>query len=96
MNKNTYTAIKTDATFDITVGGNTLVNFQKLLLYITADKSAEEIQEAYDKIVKQEFDEEWIQHYAFLAYMINYLERTAKEKGLTTEEDLDDPSIQNS
>lgn len=93
--KNTYTGIKTDATFDITVGGNTLVNFQKLLLFITADKTQEEIQEAYEKIMKQDFEEEWIQHYAFIAYMINYIESVAKDKGLTVEEDLDSLNTQN-
>ena len=84
----TYTTIKSDVTFDITVGGNTLISLQKLLLFILADKSEEEIQEAYEKISKQEFDEEWIEHYAWLAYMIQYLERTAVEKGLGTQEEL--------
>jgi hypothetical protein len=84
----TYTTIKPDVTFDITVGGSTLISFQKLLLFLLADKTEEEIQEAYQKILNKEFDEEWIQHYAFLAYMIQYLERVAVEKGLATQEDL--------
>lgn len=91
-----YTAVKTDTTFDITVGGGTLINLQKLLLYILADKTESEIQEAFEKIQKQDFSEEWIEHYAFLAYMINYMERTAKEKGLTVDEEIEDSSIQNS
>lgn len=88
----TYTSIKADATFEITVGGNTLINLQRLLLYILADKSEEEIQQAFEKISKKEFDEEWIEHYAFLAYMIQYLERTAVEKGLAEQENLDESS----
>lgn len=86
----TYTAIKTDSTFPITVGGNTLVNLQKLLLYVLADKTEEEIQTAYQKIMKKEFDEEWYEHYAFLATFINHLERVAKEQGLTVEEEITD------
>lgn len=84
----TYTGINRDTTFEITVGGNTLINLQKLLLYILADKSEEEIQTAYQKILKKEYDEEWYEHYAFLGYFIAQLEATAKQKGLTIEEEL--------
>ena len=89
----TYTTIKADVTFDITVGGNTLISLQKLLLFLLADKTEQEIQEAYQKITNKDFEEEWIQHYAFLAYMIQYIEKTATEKGLASIEDLDkDPT----
>lgn len=84
----TYKSIDANSTFPITVGGNTLMNFQRLLLYILADKTDKEIAEAYEKIVKKEFDEEWIEHYAFLAYMINLLEKTAADKNLLKEEEL--------
>lgn len=85
----TYTAIKRDTTFPITVGGNTLINLQKLLLFILADKSEEEIQTAQQKILKQEYDEDWYEHVAFLSLMINIIEKTAHEKGLTVQENLD-------
>lgn len=88
----TYTGIKTESTFPITVGGGTLVNLQKLLLYILADKTEQEINEAFEKILKKQFDEEWIEHYAFLAAMINVIEGAAREKGLTVEENLDEQS----
>ena len=88
----TYTGIKTESTFSITVGGGTLVNLQKLLLYILADKNEEEIRDAYEKILKKHFDEEWIEHYAFLAAMISVLESVAREKGLTVEETLEEPN----
>jgi hypothetical protein len=88
----TYTGIKTESTFPITVGGGTLVNLQKLLLYILADKTEQEINEAFEKILKKQFDEEWIEHYAFLAAMINVIESAAREKGLTVEENLDEQS----
>lgn len=87
-----YTTIPGDVTFDITVGGNTLISLQKLLLFLLGDKTEEEIQEAYNKIVQQQFDEEWIEHYAFLAYMIQYLERTAIDKGLGTTQTVDEPT----
>jgi acyl carrier protein phosphodiesterase len=90
----TYTGIKTESTFPITVGGGTLVNLQKLLLYILADKTEEEINEAFEKILKKQFDEEWIEHYAFLAAMINVIEGVAREKGLTVEENLDESNEQ--
>ena len=88
----TYTAIKRDSTFSITVGGNTLINLQKLLLYILADKTEQEIQDAYQKIIKQQYEEEWHEHYAFLASMISHIEKTAHEKGLTTVENLNETS----
>ena len=88
----TYTGIKTESTFSITVGGGTLVNLQKLLLYILADKNEEEIRDAYEKILKKQFDEEWIEHYSFLAAMISVLESVAREKGLTVEETLEEPN----
>jgi|694.fasta_scaffold14722_7 hypothetical protein len=85
----TYTTIKNDVIFDITVGGNTLVSFQKLLLFLIADKTEEDIKEAYEKIVKRDFEDEWVEHYAFLAYMIQYMEKIAVEKGLADQTDLD-------
>lgn len=88
----TYTGIKRDTTFQITVGGNTLINLQKLLLYILADKTEEEIQTAYQKILKKEYDEDWYEHYAFLGYFIAHLESIAKEKNLITEENLEKPN----
>ena len=88
----TYTGIKKETTFQITVGGNTLINLQKLLLYILADKSQEEIQTAYEKILKKEYDEDWYEHYAFLGYFIAHMENIAKQQGLTIEENLEEPS----
>jgi hypothetical protein len=90
----TYTTIKADTTFDITIGGSTLISFQKLLLFLIADKTEAEIQEAYQKIINKDFEEEWIQHYAFLAYMIQYIERVAKDKGLSVEESLEDSTTE--
>jgi hypothetical protein len=85
-----YVGIKTDSTFPIIVGGNTLVNFQKLLLYIISDKTEEEIHEALHKIMNKEFDEEWYEHYAFVAFMISHIESVAREKGLTVVEELNE------
>jgi len=85
-----YVGIKTDATFPIMVGGGTLVNFQKLLLYLLSDKTQDEIESAFEKILKKEFDEEWYEHYAFVALMIHQIENTAKEKGLTVVEELNE------
>jgi hypothetical protein len=85
-----YVGIKTDSTFPIVVGGNTLVNLQKLLLYLIFDKTEDEIHTAIDKIMKKEFDEEWYEHYAFIAFMIAHIESVAKEKGLTVIEELNE------
>jgi hypothetical protein len=84
-----YVSVKKDSTFPITVGANTLINFQKLLLYILADKTQEDIELAQEKISKQQWDEDWYEHVAFLSIMIRSIEQTAHEKGLTVEEDLD-------
>jgi len=90
----TYTGIKRDTTFPITIGGNTLINLQKLLLYILAEKTDEEIQTAYQKILAKQFEEEWYEHYAFLAGLIHHIETVAKENDLTVEESLDNPSTE--
>ena len=92
----TYTAIKRDSTFPITVGGNTLINFQKLLLFLLSDKTEEEIKVAFEKITKKEYEEDWYEHVAFVSLMINVLEKTAHEKGLTVIENLEEPPSQDS
>jgi hypothetical protein len=84
-----YVSIKRDTTFPIEVGGNTLINLQKLLLYILSDKTQEDIELAQEKISKQEWSEDWYEHVAFLSLMIRRIEQLAHEKGLTVEEDLD-------
>ena len=89
---NTYTAIKRDTTFPIEVGGNTLINLQKLLLYILEGKTEEEIVKAQDLIMKNQYPEEWIEHFAFLSFFIRHLEVVAQSKGLTVQEDLDKPT----
>lgn len=91
----TYTGIKRDTTFPITIGGNTLISLQKLLLHVLADKTDEEIQTAYHKILANQFEEEWYEHYAFLAGFINHIENVAKEKNLTVEESLDSTGSEN-
>lgn len=85
-----YISIKRDTVFNIQVGGNTLVNLQKLLLYVLADKTQEEIELAQQKIAKQEWDEDWYEHVAFLSLMIRNIETTAHDQGLTVEEELTD------
>lgn len=91
----TYTGIKRDTTFPIIIGGNTLINLQKLLLHVLADKTDEQIQTAYQKILANQFEEEWYEHYAFLAGFINHIENVAKEKNLTVEESLDSTESEN-
>lgn len=86
----TYTAIKRDSTFPITIGGNTLVSLQKLLLEIVADKSPEELETAAQKIKAQQWDEDWYEHLAFLSTLIVQIESKAKELGLTVEEEIPD------
>lgn len=84
-----YITIKRDTVLSIQVGGNTLVNLQKLLLYVLADKTQEEIELAQQKIAKQEWDEDWYEHVAFLSLLIRRIETSAHEQGLTVEEDLE-------
>lgn len=85
-----YKTIKRDSTFPIVVGGNTLINLQKLLLYVIADKSDDELKVAQEKILNKDFSEDWYEHVAFLSFMITAIEKTAHEKGLVVEENLDD------
>jgi hypothetical protein len=89
-----YIGIKREATFPLEVGGNTLINFQKLLLYILSDKTQEEMQLAQEKISKREWDEDWYEHVAFLSLIIRRMEQIAQEKGLAVEEELEEPPSQ--
>ena len=91
---NTYTAIKRDTTFPIEVGGNTLINLQKLLLYILEGKTEDEILKAQDHILKNQYPEEWIEHFAFLSFFVRHLEVVAQSKGLTVQEDLDSSTLE--
>jgi hypothetical protein len=86
---NTYTAIKRDTTFPIEVGGNTLVNLQKLLLYVIEGKTEDEILKAQEAILKNQYPEEWIEHFAFLSFFVRHLEVVAESKGLTVQENLE-------
>lgn len=91
---NTYTAIKRDTTFPIEVGGNTLINLQKLLLYVIEGKTEEEITKAQDLILKNQYPEEWIEHFAFLSFFVRHLEVIAHNKGLTVQEELEAPTLE--
>jgi dissimilatory sulfite reductase (desulfoviridin) alpha/beta subunit len=86
-----YVGIKRDTTFPIIVGGNTLIQFQRLLLFLISDKTEDQILEAIEKIQEQNFEEEWHEHYAFLVFMIQHIEKVAMEKGLTEVEELTEP-----
>jgi hypothetical protein len=91
-----YIGIKKDTTFPIEVGGNTLINLQKLILYIVEGKSEAEIKNAQEHILKNEYPDEWMEHFAFLSFFIRHIEQTAHSKGLTVVEKLEDlPSQQN-
>lgn len=94
MAENTYIGIPRDAVFPIQVGGNTLIGLQKLVLYVMEDKTEEQIKYAQECIMKNEYPEEWIEHFAFLSMFIKVLEQTAVDKGLAVEEKLEDPTQQ--
>ena len=91
---NTYTANKRETTFPIQVGGNTLINLQKLLLYVIEGKTEEEITKAQDLILKNQYPEEWIEHFAFLSFFVRHLEVVADSKGLTVQEELESPTLE--
>jgi hypothetical protein len=89
-----YIGIKKDTTFPIEVGGNTLINLQKLILYVVEGKSEAEIENAQKHILKNEYPDEWIEHFAFLSFFIRHIEQVAHSKGLTVMEKLDGLPIQ--
>lgn len=90
MAANTYIGIPRDITFPIEVGGNTLIGLQKLILFIMENKTEEEIKYAHECILKNEYPEEWVEHFAFLSFFIKILEQTAINKGIAIEEKLDE------
>lgn len=86
----TFTTIDRNSTFPITVGGNTLVHLQKLVLFIVADKTPEELALAGDKIRAQQWDEDWYEHLAFLSTLIVQMEAEARDRNLLIQEELKD------
>jgi hypothetical protein len=67
----------------IKVSGAFLTRIQSVLVYLLNDMPTERIKEAAERIQKQEHTEPWEFHYETLAVLINDIERSAREEGIT-------------
>lgn len=67
----------------IKVSGAFLTRIQSVLVYLLKDMDTARIKEAAERIQKQEHTEPWEFHYETLAVLINDIERSAREEGIT-------------
>jgi len=77
-----------DKVVSIKVSGAFLSRVQSVLVYVLSNFETERIKEAAEKIQKQQHTEPWEFHYETLAVLINDIERTAREEGLTEVKDV--------
>jgi hypothetical protein len=77
-----------DKIVSIKVSGAFLSRVQSVLVYVLSNFETERIKEAAEKIQKQQHTEPWEFHYETLAVLINDIERTAREEGLTEVKDV--------
>ena len=86
--------IKKEASIEIKVGAGFLQKIQKLLFFIAANVSEEEI-EQYKKEAENsqkpdfEFTEDWMNHITTLSILLKEIETKAEEQGFVYEEDID-------
>jgi len=77
-----------DKIVSIKVSGAFLSRVQSVLVYLLSNFETERIKEAAERIQKQQHTEPWEFHYETLAVLINDIERTAREEGLTEVKDV--------
>ena len=77
-----------DKSVSIKVSGAFLSRVQSVLVYLLSNFETERIKEAAERIQKQQHTEPWEFHYETLAVLINDIERTAREEGLTEVKDV--------
>ncbi len=86
---NTVKMIKKDAVINIGIGTGFLQNLQKLLFYVAADLTQEQLDEYKRQAeAQQDFTEDWMMHLTTISVLIRELEKCAEEQGHTYESEL--------
>jgi hypothetical protein len=84
--------IKKDASIGIKVGAGFLQKLQKLLFFIAADLTEEQLdqfkKEAESFKEGSQFSEDWMEHITTISVLLKELEKAAEEQGFTYEEDI--------
>lgn len=82
--------IKKDAVINVGIGAGFLQNLQKLLFYIAADLTQEQLDEYKRQAeAQQDFTEDWMMHLTTISVLIREIEKLAEQQGQTYDADLD-------
>jgi hypothetical protein len=87
------TVIKKDATTDITIGTGFLGALQKLLYFILADKTEEELSKYKEEVekhktVQETCSQEWMDHVKVLSVFISSVEKKMIDENKTEEKEM--------
>jgi hypothetical protein len=94
---NTVKMIKKDAVINIQIGTGFLQNLQKLLFYIAADLTQEQLDEYKRQAeAQQDFTEDWMTHITTISVLIREIEKSAEQQGHTYDTDLESTMPQES
>lgn len=84
--------IKKDAVVDIKIGAGFLQKIQKIMFYIAAELTPEQVEqyktEAENFKEGSEFSEDWMDHLTTISILIKEVEARADEQGHIYEEDI--------
>ena len=83
-----------NAIIDIKIGTGFLQKLQQMLVFLTIDRTAEEL-ETYRQLNEenQGFTEPWMDHLTTLSVLLKEIETKAEEQGFTYEGDIEDTII---
>lgn len=95
------TMIKSDAVVNIKIGSGFLNRLQKVMFGIMMDKSPEEIEDfkkqsediKNQKEQNPDFTEDWMNHLFTLTVLINEVEQTIINEGMTFEKEMEDGNL---
>lgn len=87
--------IKSDAQVNITFGTNFIGKLQSLLLYLTEDRSVEELKMITEHIQKnEELPEQWMEHIQTIVTLLREIENAAVQQNQVNDIDVDDVTKQ--
>lgn len=85
--------IKKDAVVDIKIGAGFLQKIQKIMFYIAAQLTPEQVEqfkkEAESFKEGSEFSEEWMDHLTTISILIKEVEKEADKQGFVYEDNID-------
>lgn len=87
-NQETVPTFKKDAVIPIEIGTAFIKRLYDLLIYISKDKSQDELDELDKAMQASTVNEPWMVQYMTVAALIHHIETTAQQKGLVEQTDI--------